>query len=94
MSHIYQLTYIPAKSEDLSMGAPLGQVKDCLLEFLCSLDRLKPKDCPNVILIRFRQGLATPGFVKEHSDQNLCSIGCDMSRDEAYIILFTPEPLL
>ena len=32
------------------------------IEFLCSLDRLRPKDCPSVfILVRFRQGLATPG---------------------------------
>ena len=41
---------------------PLGQVKDCSLAFLCSLDRLGPKNCPSVvILVRFRQGLATPG---------------------------------
>ena len=56
-SHIYNI-YLRTVHRGL---APLGQVKDCSLE-LCSLDRLGPKDCPSVvILVRFRQGLATPG---------------------------------
>ena len=58
MSHIYNI-YLRTVHRGL---APLGQVKDCSLEFLCSLDRLGPKDCPSVvILVSFRQGLATPG---------------------------------
>ena len=57
-SHIYNI-YLRTVHRGLG---PLGQVKDCSLEFLCSLDRLGPKDCPSVvILVRFRQGLATPG---------------------------------
>ena len=56
-SHIYNI-YLRTVHRGL---APLGQVKDCSLEFLCSMDRLGPKDCPSVvILVRFRQGLATP----------------------------------
>ena len=97
-SHIYNI-YLRTVHRGL---APLGQFKDCSLEFLCSLDRLGPKDCPSVvILVRFRQGLATrfrQGLAKLYyrafSVQNQCSIGCDMSRDEAthYTIrVFLPQ---
>ena len=60
-------------------------------------DRLGPKDCPSVvILVRFCQGLATPGKAgyRAFSVQNQCSIQCDMSRGEAthYTIgIFLPQ---
>ena len=56
-SHIYNLNMTTVHR----CLFPLGQVKDSPLEFLCSLDRLRPKDCSSVVfLVGIRQGLATP----------------------------------
>ena len=82
MSHIYNLN-----PRTVHRGLTLlGQVKDCPLGFLCSFERLRPKDCPSVFYFGLvSSGIGHPwqGSVTEHSIQNQCSIGCDMSRDEA-----------
>ena len=83
MSHIYNLNL-----RTVHTGlTPLGQVKDCPLEFLCYLDRLRPIRTVQVLL-------SWSGFVRDwptlarlcsraFSVQNQCSIECDMSKDEA-----------
>ena len=83
-SHIYNI-YLRTVHRGL---ASLGQVKDCSLEFLCSLDRLGPIRTVQVLLswsgfVRDWPPLASRLCYRAFSVQNQCSIGCDMSRDEA-----------
>ena len=85
-SHIYNI-YLRTVHRGL---APLGQVKDCSLEFLCSLDRLGPKDCPSVCYLgQVSSGIGHPwqGSITEHFQFRI-------SRDEAthYTIgVFLPQ---